>query len=458
MTVLTSSTVVLVGAAVLVVSQRNLHQSLDEALVGLARTELASATDTGFVHVHESGPQTLTLQGVPSYEKFVWVIDHQDKIVARTSNVGDELVFRQSEPFAQRARGGKTVFGDFLYNGHEIRAVFYPFKNVDDSPLVGVVGVPTSVLAHTIEGIQQAVVIVGLACVFVAILVILWLANSLSKPLRSLAHDAVQIDLVHPDEVQPLHAPYQEINGVALAINRLVSRVARMLGERNAIISGQRQFIADASHELRTPVSNIQGTIEVALRRERTLEEYRRDLEVSLGEANRMGRLINDLLALAKTDLGEFRIVPTRTDLADIARRSINILESGSRSLPSIQVNTPTSLVVYADEDRMRQALDNLLTNAVIHASTTIQITVREDSGRAFLEVRNDGPELSPEESAHVFDRFYRSDASRSRDSGGSGLGLAIVKAIVEGHSGTVSCQSDSGWTTFTISLPIQVT
>ena len=106
----------------------------------------------------------------------------------------------------------------------------------------------------------------------------------------------------------------------------------------------------------------------------------------------------------------------------------------------------------------MRQALDNLLTNAVVHATTTIQINVREDDGRALLEVRNDGPELSAEESNHVFDRFYRSDASRSRDSGGSGLGLAIVKSIVEGHSGTVSCQSDSGWTTFTISLHMQDT
>lgn len=454
MTGLSIGAVLLLGLSVYLVVQSALRRNLDDSLIQLARTELASATDLGYVHVHEFDPQTLTVTGAPGYEKFVWIVDDRDKIVARTSNIGIATRFAGTRFFKDAARKGHTVLGDILVNGQVVRAVFYPFRDPELQPLVGIVGVPENVVTDVVASVGRVILFVGLFCIALTFGVVMALSRSLSDPISTLTREAEKIDLAHPEMAQTLHAPYIEINGLASAINSLVKRVVTVLNERDRIIRSQRQLIADASHELRTPVSNIQGTIEVTLRNDRTVKEYQEHLRTALMETERMGRLINDLLSLAKSDLGHFRIEPVPMDLVPVVRQSVQLLAQGRGDGIDLATSLPAELLANADPDRIRQAVDNLLLNALTHASQRVKVRMSQEEGLAILEVANDGPDLAPGDADRIFDRFFRSDQSRSRDTGGSGLGLAVVRAIAEGHGGHASASSQDGWTAFKFVIP----
>lgn len=453
MTGLTTGFVLLSGLTTYMVIQSSLRRNLDESLLVLARTELASARDKGFVHVHETDPRTLSVAGVPGYEKYVWIVDDAHRMVARTANMDAKTVIEGADPFETIARTRRTLFGDIRIDREKVRAVFYAFESPDGRRFVGAIGIPLNVVDDTIGSVGRIIFLVGLACLVLTFLIVSIVARSLSKPLEELATAAERIDPSHP-QPRALESPYDEINGLASAMNGLTTRVAKMLAERNRVIDGQRQFIADASHELRTPVSNIQGTIEVALRRQRTCPEYKESLALSLGEAQRIGRLIDDLLSLAKTDVGGFNIRCVPSDLTAIVHQAIASLGYLPEAT-EISVGGQERLMASVDPDRVRQAVDNLLGNAIAHAASRVKVHLEADHDQAVVTVSNDGPELSPGEERLVFDRFYRSDQSRSRHTGGTGLGLAIVRSIAEAHGGRVSAKSADGCTTFTMAVPI---
>ena len=209
-----------------------------------------------------------------------------------------------------------------------------------------------------------------------------------------------------------------------------------------------RQFLADASHELRTPLTSIRGYAELA-RMQRRRDGAPDDDFVNRiqGEGNRMSVLVEDLLILARGDQGQ-PLQRQPVDVDEIVAEAVDLARVAYPARIISLAITPTSaLTVSGDRDQLLRVARNLITNAAIHTRVdgAIHVTVAADPGDdryIVIDVADQGPGLSPQDKAHVFERFWRSDQSRVRTTGGSGLGLPIVASIVDGHNGTITFDS----------------
>jgi two-component system, OmpR family, sensor kinase len=240
---------------------------------------------------------------------------------------------------------------------------------------------------------------------------------------------------------------------LARALNVMLERIeaafsARVASEARLQESDRhlRQFVADASHELRTPIAAVSAYAELF---DRGAAQHADDLpRVFTGirsETARMERLVNDLLTLARFDEGlPLQIVPT--ELVGLGADAVRTASTVGPQWP-VQFTASHPIEVMGDPVRLRQVIDNLLANVRAHTPEGTETTVRVDQQGATAEivVKDDGPGMPVEEAARVFERFYRADASRARTHGGSGLGLSIVAAIVAAHGGTVSAKSAPG-------------
>jgi two-component system OmpR family sensor kinase len=264
-----------------------------------------------------------------------------------------------------------------------------------------------------------------------------------------------------------------EVGRLATALNAMLGRIesayrAREDGEARALDSEaraldsedrMRRFVADASHELRTPLTSVKGLAEFYLQLGETAEpgEVRRLVSGIQAEATRMGRLVDDLLLLARFD--EDRPLETRpVDLASVAAEAVRAARALQPGRPVGVTAAPEPVIVTADPARLRQIIDNLVSNALQHtpAGTPVTVTVESGSGRGTLTVADTGPGLSAEQASRVFERFYRTDRARSRASGGTGLGLSIVAALVTAHQGTITVDTAPGrGAAFIVKLPL---
>ncbi|MEC0141530.1 ATP-binding protein, partial [Paenibacillus macerans] len=213
----------------------------------------------------------------------------------------------------------------------------------------------------------------------------------------------------------------------------------------------------DASHELRTPLTSIHGFLEVLLRGAADRpEQLHAALNSMLGESGRMKKLVEDLLTLAKLDRTPV-VQRTQVLLDELIRE----MEPHLRMLAEdreVRFALHPGLAAMCDNDKIKQVVLNLFHNAVQHTDRQtgrIAVTLTHEPGRALLQVKDNGPGIAKEHLPHVFERFYRSDASRTRKQGGAGLGLAISQSIVEAHGGQISAASELGaGATFTVVLP----
>jgi heavy metal sensor kinase len=248
-----------------------------------------------------------------------------------------------------------------------------------------------------------------------------------------------------------------DLDGPGDELKRLADTFDRMLDRLDDAFSTQRRFVADASHELRNPLAVIRTNIDVVLSDpEATQEDLRSAAEVVRRSTDRMSRMVDDLLALARLDSPTPRW--ESVDLASVAKELAEDDEELARSRDlSIEVAISDPALVRGDRDALKRALDNLVENALRFAPAGSQVVVGTGTrvGWAYLAVRDRGPGLEPGEHERVFERFYRTDPSRSRSSGGSGLGLAIVRRIAEAHGGEATVHSEPGaGATFVVWLP----
>ena len=289
-----------------------------------------------------------------------------------------------------------------------------------------------------------------------ALLLGLWLITASLRPLRRIEETAAAIgagDLsrrVEPD------GGTTEIGRLGGALNAMLGQIEDAFAERSASEARLRRFISDASHELRTPIAAVSAYAELF---DRGARDRPADLERSMTgiqrETRRMGLLVGDLLLLARLDQG--RPLESRpVDLTALAGDAVDAAHAMEPDRP-LALEAPAAVTVTGDAERLRQVVDNLLANVRAHtpADAAAIVRVRREGESAVLEVEDAGPGLAAEQAAHVFERFYRGDPSRSRDHGGAGLGLAIVAAIVQAHGGSVGLESAPGaGTTFRVTLP----
>jgi two-component system OmpR family sensor kinase len=268
------------------------------------------------------------------------------------------------------------------------------------------------------------------------------------RPLRRIEETSAAIaggDLSR--RVPELAAPQTEIGRLAASLNGMLGRIERADAARTASETRMRRFVADASHEMRTPLAGISGSAE--LYRMGALSE---PSEVAAtfgrveGEAQRLGRLVEDLLLLAQLDegTGGLRLAPM--DLRTLAADALHDLRALDPTR-EIELTGTGGAPVLGDEARLRQVVSNLVGNAIAHtpSGSPIRIQVGTVDGRAVLEISDHGPGLTPEQAARVFDRFYRADSSRSRATGGAGLGLSIALSLVTAQGGVLELETAPG-------------
>ena len=268
------------------------------------------------------------------------------------------------------------------------------------------------------------------------------------RTLRPLARMSAEIETIEQTQSLSRRVAHE---GPRDEVGRLADSFNRMLGRLEEAFATQQRFLADASHELRTPLTVVRGQLEL-LEAEVSGAQSRRSLGVAVDELDRMGRIVDDLLLLARLDEG-LQLSSEAVEVELIMREAL------LRAIPrptDVGVESEVGLSVTADPDRLMQVLTNLIVNSVQHAGADARISLRgsRDGDRASIEVSDDGPGIGEYDLPHVFERLYRS--SKSGEASGAGLGLAIVASLVEAMDGEVSVRSTPGrGATFSVWLPV---
>jgi signal transduction histidine kinase len=283
------------------------------------------------------------------------------------------------------------------------------------------------------------------------------LARAALRPIDRLAQAAQDIGAAQDFARRvPHRGPRDEVGRLAITFNEMLERLHAAYERLNAALAAQRRFVADASHELRTPLTSIRGNIGF-LRRVEDMEPADREAALAdlTSETERMSRLVNDLLTLARADSGQ-HLPKTTVQLLPLVRevaRQARFLGDGEVEVSVDQVDEAS---LQGDSDHLKQLLLILADNAVKFSlpGGRVSLAARRQNGRLRLEVADSGVGIRSEDLARIFERFYRADPARSP--GGAGLGLAIARWIVQEHDGSISVQSMPGQgSLFTVDLPV---
>ena len=354
-------------------------------------------------------------------------------------------------PTAQRmVLEGRPAFDTFLMHGERVRVVTLPVRR--GGRLVEVVQVGASLrpteraLERWIEILAILVpVAVGLAAAGGRVM-----ARAALKPVDEMSQAARRID------AEALSRRIR-VRGTADELDRLAETLNGMLARLQSTFTEMRRFSADAAHELRTPLTALKGTLEVALRADRTGEEYRVALASALEEVERLVRLSEDLLLLSRSSAGP-ESPGARVDLESVVLDAASVgARLGKDRGVVVRVGATAPVAVQGDAGALRRAMLNLLENGVKYTPPggRVEISVAEEGETAVVAVEDTGPGIDPTDAQRIFEPFVRLDAARARETGGSGLGLAIARSIVVAHRGALGVErAAGGGARFIIRLP----
>lgn len=454
--VLIAAALTLSGGAVVTLVRGSLIQQVDDQLFAAAESYAQDLNPGALVEC--TGDPDQPLRPSDYYVHVELTNGCEDTIHSTTVSEGTEpnlpalpSPLGPGEEFTVSSIEGSTLWrvGSYTLTSHDVA--------------VGsmVIAVPMTATQDAITNLIKTMMLVGLAVVVAGALAGYVAVQRSLRPLRDIETAAGAVAAGNLSQRAPVQPPTTEVGRLGLSFNAMVAELERSFAERQASEARMRRFVSDASHELRTPLASIRGYGELYRMGAVPDGEVGATMSRIENEASRMGGLVNDLLALARLDEGRgLRLVDV--DLVSIA-------SDGVADLGALDPSRETRLVadapvhVRADADRIRQVVTNLVGNTVQHTppGTAVELAVRNEtaadgSAWAAIEVIDHGPGIAPEDSARVFERFYRPDTSRTRASGGSGLGLAIVATIVAAHGGSVRHEpTPGGGATIAVRLPV---
>jgi two-component system OmpR family sensor kinase len=321
----------------------------------------------------------------------------------------------------------------------------------------GVLVVATSL--HDVDGTLHRLFLIELLVTALVIAALgalaLWVVRVGLRPLDAIGHTAAAIAAGDLSRRVERAEDRTEVGRLGLALNAMLSQIESAFRAREASERKLRRFVADASHELRTPLAAVRAYAELFTRgADSRPADLARSMSGISRESERMSLLVDDLLLLARLDEGR-PLEREPLDLAEVVAESVETARAVEPDRP-IELRTDSTEVV-GDRERLRQIVDNLLANVRSHTptGTPVRVWVGSEDGQAVVGVADSGPGLGADEATHVFERFYRTDESRTRASGGVGLGLSIVAAVAEAHGGSASAESAPGeGATFVVRLP----
>jgi two-component system OmpR family sensor kinase len=332
---------------------------------------------------------------------------------------GDELLVERRVPGIEGTARVLAQRGD----GSNVVAIGQSLQDRDD----------------TLGNVVASFAIGGPMAVILASLLGYALASAGLRPVEAMRRRAQEVSLAGADERLPLPAAHDEIRRLGETLNEMLERLRRSF-ER------ERRFVADASHELRTPVAVIKAELETALRAGGHDPQVREALVASVEECDHLAQLAEDLLVVARGTEAGLPVRPESLDLSELLDRVRGRFADRARERGrSIRVEAENGELVYADELRLRQALGNLLDNALRYGGGEIVLRSRRAAAGLELDVSDEGTGFAPDFAERAFERFARGDLARTRD--GTGLGLSIVRAIAQGHGGRAEIVPGAGAT-----------
>ncbi|HNP34366.1 MAG TPA: heavy metal sensor histidine kinase [Woeseiaceae bacterium] len=302
---------------------------------------------------------------------------------------------------------------------------------------------------HFLDNFRRSLWLIMILAGIVTLLAAWYGVHQGHAPLRGLSDTMrdVQADRLHV-RLDPDAVPGE--------LRTLVNSFNHMIGRLEDSFARLSHFSADIAHELRTPLTNLITQTQVSLGKPRSLDQYRELLYSNLEEQERLAKMVNDMLWLAQSEHGLLRPVQVPLDLGQEVRELFDYFEALAEERQIELVLQGIAPRIHGDRAMLRRALSNLLSNAIRHTPAQKSVLIRLDEssdGSTVLSVQNPGSEIPAKHLPRLFERFYRVDPSRARQSEGAGLGLAIVKSIVEAHGGKIEASSGKGVTTFTLSF-----
>jgi signal transduction histidine kinase len=424
-------------------------------MVVLLRHSLTSSLDDG---ARRTGQQVAGM-GVPPPDPIpvgggnivvVQVVNPQDRVIGAAGATADHLFpLLQPNELAQ-VRAGRVLRLDGERAGvtGSLRVVGVPAGSGGDRATV-VVAVDPSGIGESTQVLRgQLFIFVPVLVLALALLSYFVIGRALG-PVEDLRRGAAEISgaaQTGGDAATrrlPVPAGRDEVHRLALTLNDMLTRL-------DAASSRQRAFIADAAHELRSPLASLRTQLEVA-QHLGARADWPRTADGALIDIDRLSRLVDDLLLLARLD----ESAGVRRSVVDLPELVAEVASGYEHARVPVQVTSEGSGLVEGDADGLRRVVRNLLDNAIRHAAGQVSVHTSGSSRRVVLTVTDDGPGIAQADRERVFDRFTRLDDARSRDAGGSGLGLAIVRDLVRAHGGTVALGEASPGLRVTVRLPV---
>ncbi len=446
---------VLTGVAVHTILQRHLYDDVDDHLrlhtasgQSLVTTTATASDAPGLEDYDALCACVPDLDNFGSPGVYVRLIDRDIGVIGRSSNFGELTV--PVDPFLLEAgyvdeAGPTTVAAS---DGTRIRLMAAPVY-IGGTKLVLEVGQSLEHIDSAMSGVRWAL--------FASIMVALTLAVVSGGVLirRALSTVSSITDTAQSIESSSDLSQRVSYSGPMDEIGKLATTFDHMIGHLEKVLESHKHFVADASHDLRSPLTVLRGNLDL-LKRDLKEEDRKESLRAMEAEVGRMSKIVEDLLLLAEVESGQVereKTVPLREVLVESCERGRQL--GGSRK---ITIGHQDSVSVIGDAHRLNRLLGNLVDNAIRYTPEegTITLSLFRENGWARIEVTDDGIGIDPEHLPHVFERFHMADKARSRSAGGSGLGLAIVRAIAEQHGGKVTATSEPGrGSTFTTWLEV---
>jgi len=432
------------GAIVYAVLALNLTAGLDRTLRDTANQVVSTARVQPFLNI-----QVITIPELDVFGSSVYieVVDLDKDVVRKSANLQrfsqplDDAGLQQVESARQ------PLTRDVRTGGAHLRVLTVPLQV--DSQLAGYlqVGTPREPVDNALRQLLVVLVLGGLGAILASAVVGRVLATQALRPIDTITQTALAISRADDLDKRILQVgPQDEVGRLAATFNIMLDRL-------EGLFRAQQRFIADISHELRSPLTTIRGNVDL-LRRMNSVDKP--SLDAIQAETERMTRMVGDLLLLAQADAGQ----PIRRERVELDTvmlevfRQVRLLAEGIE----LSIGEEDQATVLGDPDRLKQLILNLVDNARKYTPTGGRVTMglRRAEGWAVLSVADTGIGIPAQDLPHIFERFYRVDKARSRVAGGTGLGLAIVQWIVQAHGGRIDVQSEPGeGTQFTVWLPL---
>lgn len=383
---------------------------------------------------------------------FIQVLDKDGNILGKSLNLDEPFPLSATTRQAVLAREDLVIETVRDSKGQEVRLATYPMWSETTVVGFGQVGVSFYQAGRSLHRLFVWLLIAVPVAVGASMIGGMFLTNKLLRPVATITQTAREIS------TRGLSKQRLRIDNAEDELGRLAQTFNEMLDRLENAFGAQQRFLADAAHELRSPLTALRGEIEVVLRRNRSEDEYREVLKSSLEEIERLSRVANNLLTLARADAGNPIIAPGYCDLSGLCRHvGAKLAARAQQKGVDLRTDCADEVQIQGDRSGLEQVIFNLAENAIKYTprGESVRIGLQQTDKHAKLTISDTGVGIAEEELGHIFERFFRVDKARTREPGGSGLGLAIAQAIVDAHGGRIDVTSQVGkGSLFTVWLP----